>query len=219
MPVVYKITNKVDGKTYVGQAKSFKKRSGEHLRALRSNTHWNTHLQASFNKNGFENFTIDIIEHVEHLDKLTEREQHWVDYYKCYEDDKGYNFQRDVRNPWYGPMSDETKKKLSLAHTGKKLTKDHIKRIVDGRAGYVHSEETKRKISKSHIGIHVGYKSPRAVEIEKYNKNMELIKTYGSISDASLDTGVHKSGIVKNARGYRTMAGGFIWKYKNQNHA
>lgn len=42
--------------------------------------------------------------------------------------------------------------RLRESHLGKKFTADHISKIVDGRKGYSHSEETKRKISIANKG-------------------------------------------------------------------
>lgn len=49
-------------------------------------------------------------------------------------------------------MTDETKRKLSKAHSGKPLSEDHIKKIAKSNTGQKRSEETKRKISKALTG-------------------------------------------------------------------
>ena len=51
----------------------------QHLNLLRKNKHANTYLQNSYNKNGEENFTFVVIEIIEDENKLTEREQYWID--------------------------------------------------------------------------------------------------------------------------------------------
>ena len=54
---VYTITNRVNGKVYVGSTgKSFKVRWMVHRKALRKNTHHAKKLQHSWNKHGEENF-------------------------------------------------------------------------------------------------------------------------------------------------------------------
>lgn len=53
-------------------------------------------------------------------------------------------------------LSDETKLKLSLVHTGKKLSEEHkskLKGRVSPRKGIKCSEELKKKLSESHKGI------------------------------------------------------------------
>lgn len=59
---VYRITNKIDGKTYYGSASiSFNKRWREHRRDLRKNKHGNRYLQNAWNKYGANNFEFVII--------------------------------------------------------------------------------------------------------------------------------------------------------------
>jgi len=66
---------------------------------------------------------------------------------------EGYKF-------WSGKkMSDGLRKKLSIAHKGKKLSKEHVANAVAGRRGYQHSEETKAKIGKALKGRKYSEKS------------------------------------------------------------
>ena len=62
---VYKITNKVNNKIYIGSAKEFKRRASQHLSSLEKGKHQNKHLQASFNKHGSDAFIFEAIEVVE----------------------------------------------------------------------------------------------------------------------------------------------------------
>lgn len=59
MITIYLITNKLNGKTYVGSTKDYSFRVKTHLTKLKNNTHDNIYLQRAFNKYGniFE-FTI-----------------------------------------------------------------------------------------------------------------------------------------------------------------
>lgn len=134
--------------------------------------------------------------------------------------------------------SEETKKKMSKAHKGKKLTEEHKKKISDGCKGHnpcVHSEEfkkklsqintgktlsddTKKKISKALSGVK---KSSETLEKRKNNNPMnvsvycsELNMTFQTISDAAKYTGAQRSNIQKCLRGKRHTAG--IHKETNQ---
>ena len=87
---VYKITNTINGKIYIGSAKGFKKRAYQHTSSLKNGKHQNKHLQASFNKHGTDAFLFEVIEVVPG-DKLarTTREQELIDeqlenWEKCY---------------------------------------------------------------------------------------------------------------------------------------
>ena len=85
---IYKITNKINSKCYIGQTKNYTKRFSAHKNALRKNKHDNAHLQAAWNKYGEENFSFDIIEHTEDYNN---REKYYIAYYKSDNVEYGYN--------------------------------------------------------------------------------------------------------------------------------
>lgn len=71
---IYKITNHVNGKTYVGKTvKSIQERYQKHLYNHKTQ---NTYLYKAMRKYGVENFSIDIIEETPFLD---EREIFWIE--------------------------------------------------------------------------------------------------------------------------------------------
>lgn len=76
---VYKILNTSTGMCYIGSSFSFKKRFGEHIRALKSGVHKNDYLQNAWNKYGESSFCFLVVEIVEDVEKILEREQHWID--------------------------------------------------------------------------------------------------------------------------------------------
>lgn len=59
---IYKITNKINGRIYVGSARRFKERWQSHTSSLRKQKHSNKFLQADFNKCGEEAFVFEVIE-------------------------------------------------------------------------------------------------------------------------------------------------------------
>ena len=61
---IYKITNTVNGKVYVGQTTEEKAetRWSKHLSILKKNKHKNKHLQSAWNKYGETAFTFEVIE-------------------------------------------------------------------------------------------------------------------------------------------------------------
>ena len=59
---IYKITNTVNGKFYVGSSKNIKWRWYCHRHYLENNKHDNPKLQHSWNKHGKSNFTFEVIE-------------------------------------------------------------------------------------------------------------------------------------------------------------
>lgn len=88
---IYKITNKVNGKIYVGQTtKSLKERFQKHCWGTthKDKYHLNMAIKKAIKKYGKENFTIELIEEVE-TSKLNEREVYWISFYDSY--NTGYN--------------------------------------------------------------------------------------------------------------------------------
>lgn len=88
---IYKITNKINGKIYVGQTtKTLTERFQKHCWGTTAKDiyHFNMAIKEAIRKYGKENFIIELIEEVEQ-DKLDEREVYWISYYDSY--NKGYN--------------------------------------------------------------------------------------------------------------------------------
>lgn len=84
---IYKITNLVTNKYYIGSASCLNTRISKHKSLLIKNKHYNKHLQSSFNKYTIENFKIEILEICE-KERLINREQYYIDlmhphYNKC----------------------------------------------------------------------------------------------------------------------------------------
>ena len=58
---IYKISNIINNKVYIGQSIDIQRRFSEHMRELNNNCHYNKHLQASYNKYGREAFSCEIL--------------------------------------------------------------------------------------------------------------------------------------------------------------
>ena len=85
---IYKITNKINGNSYIGQSIHIEKRIKEHKLKYNWEREKNKTLYQAFQKYGIENFSFEIIEECE-PDILDNREQFWIDYYDTYKN--GYN--------------------------------------------------------------------------------------------------------------------------------
>ena len=96
---IYKITCIVTGKVYVGSSTDLDTRKRKHFAGLKSNRHFNIYLQRSYNKYGFENFSWEILELVDDIEDLRNREQFWINSLDSISQDKGYNLVQDVTTP------------------------------------------------------------------------------------------------------------------------
>ena len=86
---IYKITNKVNGKSYIGQTiQNVKERFYQHCATKCSQAVLNMVIHKAITKYGKSNFTIEVIEEVESAN-LNDRERYWIRYYDSY--NNGYN--------------------------------------------------------------------------------------------------------------------------------
>lgn len=93
--LIYKITNKINKKIYIGQTiRSLKARWKRHTRG----TSRCTSLSNAIKKYGAENFTIEVIDKATTPDELNKKEIYWIAYYKSDEKEFGYNIQIGGRN-------------------------------------------------------------------------------------------------------------------------
>lgn len=87
---IYKITNDLNGKCYIGQSIHIEKRwTNEKADAKNQNSEsYNTALSRALRKYGINNFTFEIIENCP-IELLNEKEMYYIDYYNSYFN--GYN--------------------------------------------------------------------------------------------------------------------------------
>ena len=89
MGYIYKITNKVNNKIYVGQTvKTVEKRFQQHKNNSNKSYFSQIVLYKAFNKYGIDNFICEEIEEIPN-ELLDEREKYWINYYDIYFN--GYN--------------------------------------------------------------------------------------------------------------------------------
>lgn len=105
MGYIYKITNLVNNKAYIGQTKQpVEIRWEAHIyAAFREYDDNRYYLHRAINKYGLENFNFKIIEEVPNTE-LDEREIYWIAYYHTYRYDEkgnqGYNLTRGGQGNW-----------------------------------------------------------------------------------------------------------------------
>jgi group I intron endonuclease len=113
---IYKITNTVNGKYYLGSSDNIKNRWKSHLYSLRHNKHHSIHLQRAWNKYGEKNFIFELVEEVD-KNVLLEREQYHLDTLTPWDDNVGYNVSKSASGGdliSYHPNIDEIREKQRI---------------------------------------------------------------------------------------------------------
>lgn len=96
---IYKITNKINNKSYIGlTTRNYLTRWKEHIQVAfdTKSKDYNAIFKKAIRKYGIDAWTIEVIEQLqdEDLDLLKEREKYWIKYYNTYafnENSAGYN--------------------------------------------------------------------------------------------------------------------------------
>lgn len=188
MGSIYKITNTVNGKSYIGQTRNdaVKTRIRDHLTG---NSKGNRILKNAVKKHGREAFTFEILHDgiiPEFLDTL---EIETIQKFNTlapngYNLDSGGNrnktrseetkrrlskANKGKPGPWKGKtFSEEHRRNLSASHMGKIFSETSRRRMSESRKGKPRSEETKRKLSEINAGEnHPQYGKPRSEETKR----------------------------------------------------
>lgn len=96
------------------------------------------------------------------------------------------------------------------------LTKEHQKIAQTGR---IHSEETKKKISKNNKGRKcywegkISNEHPNSKPIIQFSLNGDLIRKWECFKDVERELGIHHSNILKVINGSRNKTGNSKWEY------
>ena len=139
------------------------------------------------------------------------------------------------------PLSEETRKKIGDANRGRIIPESVRQAVAKANANRVwseesrqkmrdsmsgekhprfgrhHTEESKKKNSKSHKDLQAGEKNPRALIIIQYDHEYNLIKVWRYIKLASKELNIHAADISGCAKGRLKHAGGYCWKYLYDN--
>lgn len=89
---IYKITNQVNGKCYIGQSVNIARRWRDHKKTS-SDASYNAYdsvLHKAFRKYGIENFSFEVLEECSQ-ESLNAKEIYWINYFNSDDSQRGYN--------------------------------------------------------------------------------------------------------------------------------
>jgi group I intron endonuclease len=142
---IYLIYNLKNGKFYVGSSVNIKRRWICHKRDLQNGSHCNSHLQRSWDKYGQNAFGWIVIEPVQDINLLIQREQFWIVTLEACKD--GYNLNPTAGSCLGRKHSAEARAKMSKTHRGKKLSEDHKRKFLSARHAVPCSREIRAILS------------------------------------------------------------------------
>ena len=127
----------------------------------------------------------------------------------------GYNMTDggDGRSGYKFIYSEESKKKMSESHKGKKLSQEQRKKMSESLKGRKFSEEHMRKISEAKKGVFNIKSSKPVLQIDKQTN--EILAEFSSTMEIQRQLGINNSHIASCCRGERKTCGGFKWQYKS----
>jgi group I intron endonuclease len=172
---IYSITHVPTGLEYIGSSTRIQSRIKGHKNDLKNNRHHSQRLQNYWNKYSESEFIFSVVELVELPERLIEREQSHIDFRKpafnmsptagsCLgsrhteESKKRASISTKSRHPDWKikvskalqghPVSEETRRKISVGHIGQKVSEATKAKISTARKGHFVSQDTRMKISK-----------------------------------------------------------------------
>ena len=233
---IYLIKNKINDKKYVGQTYNLKYRWNRHRSDLKNNRHHNKHLQNSWNKYGESNFEYMILERCT-LENIDDREIYWISFYDS--KNNGYNLangglgcrgykhtpeqilkMRKIQNPepiiqyslkgeyireWYS--TSQASKELNIF----KLTIENCckkQQCVKSASGFIWCFK-KDELDKEYYLT----RKSNCKQINQYDMNFNLIKTWNSVNEIFEKTGFGKAAIRNACKEKTRYSHGFIWRY------
>lgn len=203
---IYKITNLINNKIYIGQSVDIKERWQEHKR-INERQNENAKimqqypLYKAFKKYGLNNFLFEVIEECL-ITELDDKEIFWIKYYNSYigfENSNGYNLTTGGKG-----NRKVTEEQISLIislwqegkSTGEIMSEVGIER---------HAIIKYLKIFCPTYSAEEGDKRGREINGKKHQKSIKqydlfgnFIKEYSSIKEAVKDTGICIDSIIKN---------------------
>ena len=209
MAFIYKITNLINNKLYIGKTeRTIEVRWKEHLR--HTQTYPNIPLYRAINKYGKDNFTIEMIENCSN-EIVNDREQYWIKFYNAYEN--GYNCTLGGEGSVLLLNPIELEEIASRYQQGERLDLlckefhhkyETIRQALVNKGITINTNAGPMKLAKKIYAI-----NPKTLQVEK---------EFSSISEASkeiCEPGKSYKAIANHISKYKdtkTVSHGYLWK-------
>lgn len=209
---VYMHTNKINNKKYIGktcQKPEYRWNNGQGYKG-------SPHFYRAILKDGWENFTHEILADGLSAEDACEMEKLLIQKYDTTNRQNGYNLTSggDGRTDWVVP--EETRRKISNARKGIVFSQETRKKMSEAKMGRILSESEKEKLRSVNLGKTRSLETRQKMGESKIGPNnptsypiycIELDEIFWGQKDAASLYGVCKEGISACIRGKNHYAG------------
>lgn len=193
---IYKATNKINGKSYIGRTTSeLNKRRSWHYSNAKKQEHKNNPFFDALINSDRSDWKWEVLE------TTTSKEQSFIlesKYIKLFDTmNNGYNTKDSDLTPW---------------NKGKKMDEDYRENLRGEKNpmfGKTHSDEYRKWRSEYMSKVQFGKNNHAARKVHC----IELNKTWNTVKEAAEELGIHKDSISNNCRGATKSAGGYHFQY------
>lgn len=213
MSYIYKITNLINQKGYIGKTiATVQERFRQHLSDANKERNKNRPLYRAINKYGPENFVVETLESCSN-EILNEREIYWIDFYQTYQN--GYNATLGgdgLSYIDYKEVVETYRKYQNCRKTAEVLGihQDSVSNILKAENEPILDSTT---VVKQSLGKKVGMYSLEGefiLEFQTLRDGARYLIDHG-YSNSSI--GTSRTHISEVCRGKRKTTGGFTWKF------
>lgn len=223
-----------NGKIYIGQTNNFSLRMAQHKSAASKSVYCCRLVDRAITKYGWDNIDRVIVLTCS-KEEIDTHERDHIQLFSTTNHDFGYNL--DSGGNKNKTHSEETKKKISLAHIGMRPSAETLAIVSIARRGVKrkpHSEETKLKMSLASKGKQKSIEHRKSLSLARIGKPFsvfgtkhhnatpvlqidkdtgEVIRKWDFITQIKKELGYEVSHIGKAARGERKTANGYKWQF------
>lgn len=231
MYVIYKITNKINNKIYIGQTINYEKRMKEHIYGRRNTkNHIEQVIDRAIKKYGVENFLFEKIDNSESQEEIDILERKYIKQYNSLKPN-GYNVLkggREKNGAWNmkeieiydlnGNYIESCESPSEYARINNKYNDSAIRDCCNKRILRHKDRIFKWKDDKAKITPYIKPKSAKSKVVYQYDLYGNFIREYESVTLASEITNTRRIGIVNCVNGNQKSANNFQWSYHKKEY-